>query len=88
MFSSLVPQVSSVRPLRCSFNQRLASEGLRAGCPYRSVQIKCFIQVSNWTTSMYDNVPVANKKLFWIKGTTRRWDGYTDFEKDSSLMPE
>jgi hypothetical protein len=36
--------------------------------------------------TMYDNIPVAEKKLFWIEGTTRRWDGYTYFQKDPSHM--
>lgn len=38
--------------------------------------------------AMYDNIPVADKKLFWIEGTTRRWDGYAYFQKDPSLMLE
>jgi hypothetical protein len=38
--------------------------------------------------AMYDNIPVADKKLFWIEGTTRRWDGYTYFQKNPSLMLE
>jgi hypothetical protein len=25
---------------------------------------------------IFDNVPVNDKKLFWIEGSTRRWDGY------------
>ncbi len=28
---------------------------------------------------IFDNMPVKDKKLFWIEGTTRRWDGYTYF---------
>lgn len=31
--------------------------------------------------AMYANLPVAEKKLFWIEGTTRRWDGYTYFQR-------
>jgi hypothetical protein len=38
--------------------------------------------------SMFDNIPIAEKKLFWIEGTTRRWDGYTFFQKDPSQMLE
>lgn len=34
--------------------------------------------------AMYDNIPIEEKKLFWIKGTSRRWDGYTYFAKDPS----
>ncbi len=36
--------------------------------------------------AMYDNIPVAEKELFWIEGSTRRWDGYTYFQKDPSQM--
>lgn len=25
--------------------------------------------------TMFDNIPVPDKKLQWIGGTTRRWDG-------------
>jgi uncharacterized protein len=28
---------------------------------------------------IYDNIPIAEKRLHWIDGTTRRWDGYTHF---------
>jgi uncharacterized protein len=36
--------------------------------------------------AMYDNIPVAEKQLFWIEETTRRWDGYTYFQGDPSQM--
>ncbi|HEX2315614.1 MAG TPA: alpha/beta hydrolase [Thermomonospora sp.] len=36
--------------------------------------------------AIYDNIPIADKKLFWIEGTTRRWDGYTYFQKDPAQM--
>ncbi|WP_236030399.1 alpha/beta hydrolase family protein [Paractinoplanes lichenicola] len=36
--------------------------------------------------SMYDNIPIADKELFWIEGSTRRWDGYLQFAKDPSRM--
>ena len=36
--------------------------------------------------TIYDNIPIAAKQLFWIEGSTRRWDGYTYFQKDPSLM--
>jgi hypothetical protein len=29
--------------------------------------------------SIFDNVAAKDKELFWIEGTTRRWDGYTYF---------
>jgi hypothetical protein len=36
--------------------------------------------------AMFDNIPVKEKKLFWIEGSSRRWDGYTYFAKDPSQM--
>jgi pimeloyl-ACP methyl ester carboxylesterase len=35
---------------------------------------------------MYDNIPIDEKKLFWIEGSTRRWDGYAYFANDPSQM--
>ncbi|MDN3060058.1 hypothetical protein PH213_37200 [Streptomyces sp. SRF1] len=32
--------------------------------------------------SMYDALPVRDKRLLWIEGTTRRWDGYTYFQRN------
>jgi uncharacterized protein len=31
--------------------------------------------------TMYDNIPVAEKQLHWIEGTTARWDGYLEFQR-------
>jgi uncharacterized protein len=36
--------------------------------------------------TMFDNIPVADKKLQWIGGTTRRWDGYLEFQRRPELM--
>ena len=36
--------------------------------------------------SIFDNIPIREKKLLWIGGTTRRWDGYTRFAKESGPM--
>lgn len=36
--------------------------------------------------AMYDNIPVAEKRLHWIEGTTRRWDGYTYFQREPQQM--
>jgi hypothetical protein len=36
--------------------------------------------------TMFDNIPVANKKLQWIYGTTRRWDGYLEFQRHPEPM--
>ncbi|THC87222.1 hypothetical protein EYZ11_013333 [Aspergillus tanneri] len=37
---------------------------------------------------IFDNIPVADKKFFWIEGTTRRWDGYTYFLRHPKQMIE
>ena len=34
----------------------------------------------------FDNIPVADKKLQWIHGTTRRWDGYLEFQRHPEPM--
>jgi hypothetical protein len=31
--------------------------------------------------TMFDNIPVADKTLHWIRGTTARWDGYLEFQR-------
>jgi pimeloyl-ACP methyl ester carboxylesterase len=31
--------------------------------------------------AMYDNIPIAEKKLQWIEGTTARFDGYLEFQR-------
>ena len=36
--------------------------------------------------SMYDNIPIAEKDLFWIEGTTRRWDGYAHFQREPARI--
>ncbi|PKR88718.1 alpha/beta hydrolase [Pleomorphomonas diazotrophica] len=38
--------------------------------------------------AMFDNLPVADKTLLWIEGSTRRWDGYTYFQRDPEPMLE
>jgi uncharacterized protein len=35
---------------------------------------------------IFDNIPVKDKKLFWIEGTTRRWDGYNYFPENPKQM--
>ncbi|KAL0934820.1 gibberellin biosynthesis-related protein [Colletotrichum truncatum] len=32
--------------------------------------------------AMFDNIPVSEKKLHWIQGTTKRWHGYTYFQTE------
>jgi hypothetical protein len=36
--------------------------------------------------AMYDNIPVAEKKLQWIEGTKARWDGYLEFQRRPQPM--
>jgi pimeloyl-ACP methyl ester carboxylesterase len=36
--------------------------------------------------TMFDNIPVTDKKLQWIGGTTRRWDGYLEFQRRPEPM--
>jgi uncharacterized protein len=38
--------------------------------------------------TMFDNIPIADKKLQWIHGTTRRWDGYLEFQRHPGPMLE
>jgi len=38
--------------------------------------------------TIYDNLPVADKKLQWIEGTTARWDGYLEFQRHPEPMLE
>jgi len=36
--------------------------------------------------AMYDNIPIADKKLQWIEGTKARWDGYLEFQRRPEPM--
>ncbi|MFI5843089.1 alpha/beta hydrolase [Catenuloplanes sp. NPDC051500] len=31
--------------------------------------------------TIFDNIPVADKQLSWIEDSTRRWDGYLEFQR-------
>jgi hypothetical protein len=31
--------------------------------------------------TMFDNIPVTDKTLHWIRGTSARWDGYLEFQR-------
>jgi hypothetical protein len=31
--------------------------------------------------AMFDDIPLVDKKLQWVQGTTRRWDGYLEFQR-------
>jgi alpha/beta superfamily hydrolase len=82
------------------FNQLLrlhTSIGLEQRVPQewaKSVRMPTFIyQVHEDTLTepedvqaMYDNIPVAEKKLQWIEGTKARWDGYLEFQRRPEPM--
>jgi pimeloyl-ACP methyl ester carboxylesterase len=36
--------------------------------------------------AVFDNLATAEKELLWIEGTTRRWDGYTYFQRHPERM--
>jgi len=36
--------------------------------------------------AIFDNIPTEEKQLFWIEGTTRRWDGYSYFARHPEMM--
>jgi hypothetical protein len=36
--------------------------------------------------TMFDNIPVADKSLHWIHGTSARWDGYLEFQRRPEPM--
>ncbi|MFF2193033.1 alpha/beta hydrolase family protein [Streptomyces sp. NPDC058157] len=38
--------------------------------------------------AIFDAVPVGDKKLFWIEGSTRRWDGYNYFSEHPEQLVE
>jgi hypothetical protein len=38
--------------------------------------------------TMFDNIPVDDKRLEWIRGTTARWDGYLEFQRRPEPMLE
>ena len=42
----------------------------------------------NDVQAMFDNIPVADKKLRWIDGTSARWDGYLEFQRRPEPMLE
>ncbi|MFE0439180.1 alpha/beta hydrolase [Streptomyces nigra] len=36
--------------------------------------------------NMYDAMPATQKRLHWITGTSRRWDGYLEFQRNPQPM--
>jgi hypothetical protein len=37
---------------------------------------------------MFDNIPIPEKELIWIEGTSSRWDGYLYFQQQPDRMIE
>ena len=82
--------VLSVRRLAISFG---LDEMSPAG-PAKRVMVPTFLcQVrddvltrSSDVQSIFDNIPIREKELLWIEGTTKRWDGYTRFAKEPGPM--
>ena len=35
---------------------------------------------------MFDNIPIPDKELIWIEGTSSRWDGYLYFQRKPERM--
>ncbi len=62
--------------------------------PAKDVTIPTFIyQVREDSTTkpfdvqtIFDSIAAEEKELFWIEGTTRRWDGYAYFSRDPQRM--
>jgi len=60
----------------------------------RDVRLPTFVyQVRNDSTSkpidvqtIFDNLAASEKELFWIEGTTHRWDGYGYFSRNPAPM--
>jgi hypothetical protein len=38
--------------------------------------------------AMFDAIPIEEKRLMWIEGSTARWDGYLEFQRDPAPMLE
>ena len=36
--------------------------------------------------TMFDDIPISDKELLWIEGTTKRWDGYTYFARNPTKI--
>ncbi len=66
-----------------SFNQRDTREWAKYVCvPTLSYQVHDdVLNTPDDMQTMFDNIPVADKRFFWIEGTTRRWDGYLYFQR-------
>ena len=40
---------------------------------------------SSVVQTIFDAIPTSEKKLHWIEGTTRRWDGYLFFQREPQI---
>ncbi|KAF5007112.1 hypothetical protein FDECE_6543 [Fusarium decemcellulare] len=38
--------------------------------------------------TIYDNIPISDKKLHWVRDTTKRWHGYTYFQTEPAQFVE
>lgn len=64
--------------------------------PAKNANVPTFVyQVRDdlWTRpddvqTIYDNMPIQEKKLYWIEGSTRRWDGYLFFQNHPEMVLE
>jgi pimeloyl-ACP methyl ester carboxylesterase len=54
------------------------------------VQVKkdSFTYAEDDVQAIYDAIPIQEKKIFWIKGTTQRFHGYTYFSENPRPMLE
>ena len=69
---------------RCS-GAEVSGRPSAGGFPRRAVRGDILTDPSD-VQAMFDNIPVADKKLHWIEGTTARWDGYLEFQRRPQPM--
>jgi hypothetical protein len=70
------------------FAQRNVQEWAKSGCvPTFLYQVHDDVLTHpSDVQTIFDNIPVAHKKLHWIEGTTARWDGYLEFQRRPEPM--
>ena len=85
-------EVDRMIKLRSSFGlgQRVPREWARAvTVPTFLYQVRADgLTVPSDVQAIYDNIPVADKKLQWIEDTTARFDGYLEFQRRPEPMLE
>jgi hypothetical protein len=65
----------------------LTNSSLPQGRPTLVVQVHDdSITYPSDVQAIYDNIPVKDKRLFWIEGTTRRLDGYNYLGEHPYIM--